>query len=187
MDVRVREHVPAVTGVLTVVSLALVFGAALQALPGLPRAPDAVLAAIPHVNAVVSVIAIGTIAIGWRSIRQGAVRRHRAAMLAGMGLFALFLVLYLYRVSLVGPTEFVGPIAVRTFVYLPLLAVHILLAIVCIPLLYYVALLGLTRPTADIFKTNHAKVGRVAVVLWLTSFALGIVVYAMLYLVWPHA
>lgn len=187
MDVRVREHVPAVTGVLTVVSLALVFGAVLQALPGLPRAPDAVLAAIPHANAVVSVAAIGTIAAGWRSIRRGAVRRHRAAMLTAMGLFALFLGLYLYRVSLEGPTEFAGPAAVRTFVYLPLLAVHILLAIVCIPLLYYVALLGLTRPPADVYRTNHARVGRVAVVLWLTSFVLGIVVYALLYLAWPHA
>lgn len=182
-----REHVPALAAALTVVSLALVFGAVLRVLPGLPRAPDPVLAAIPHANAAVSVLAVGTIAAGWRWIRRGEVRKHRLAMLTGLGLFGLFLALYLYRVSLEGPTPFPGPAAVKTFVYLPMLAVHILLAIACIPLLYYVALLGLTRPVAAVYETNHRRVGRVAATLWLTSFALGVAVYVMLYVVWAPA
>ena len=103
----VRDHVPALTGVLTLVSLALVFGAVLGALPALPRAP-AVIDVIPHVNAVVSVTAVGTISVGWRAIRRGNVGRHRTAMLTSLALFATFLVLYLYRVSLEGPTT-AGP------------------------------------------------------------------------------
>lgn len=180
----VERHVPAVTGLLTVVSLTLVFAAALRVVPAgaLPRAPDAVLSAIPHLNAVISVVAFGVVGASWRAIRRGEVERHRKGMLAGVGLFAAFLVMYLYRVALLGPSEFTGPAAVEQFVYYPVLGIHILLAVVCIPLLYYVLLLGLTRPVSELSATNHPKVGHVAAALWMTSFALGVVVYLMLYL-----
>jgi putative membrane protein len=181
-----RDHVGALAALLTVVSLAAVFGAALGAVPraALPRAPDAVFAAIPHVNAVVSTVAIGTIALGVRAIRRGNVRRHRSLMLASLVLFVVFLALYLYKVSVQGPAPFPGPETVYRFVYLPTLAVHVLLAIVCLPLLYYVVLLALTRPVADLRGTRHARLGRVAASLWLVSFVLGNVVYAFLYLVY---
>lgn len=184
MRTEAADHVPELTGLLSLVSLALVFGAVLGVLPvgALPRAPDAVLAAIPHVNAGISVVAIVVISAGWRWIRQGAVRRHRWAMVAGFLLFGAFLALYLYKVSLTGPTAFEGPGWVRTFVYYPVLAVHVLLAVVCVPLLFYVLLLALTRPVAEIPLTDHPRFGRVTAVLWLVSFGLGTVVYALLYL-----
>jgi putative membrane protein len=186
-DVRVsvRDNVPAVTGLLTVASLALVFGAALRVIPDalLPRAPAPVMAALPHLNAVVSTVAIGTIVAGILSARRGDYRRHRALMLVSLGLFAAFLVVYLYKVIVDGPAPFPGPEGLYATVYLPVLAVHVLLAVVCIPLLYYVALLALTRPLSEVFDTAHARVARVAGSLWLVSFVLGNVVYAMLYLV----
>lgn len=177
-----REHVPALTAVLTVVSLAMVFGAALQAIPvgSLPRS-SGLVAAIPHVNAAVSVAAIVTIVGGVRSIRRGEVRRHRALMLTSFGLFATFLALYLYRVAIHGPTAFPGPEVVQTFVYYPVLFVHVSLAIVTVPFVFYALLLAGTRPVADIYGTNHRRAGRVAAGLWLVSFAMGIVIYAMLY------
>ena len=180
----VERNVPAVTGVLTVVSLALVFAAALRVVPAgtLPRAPDPILAAIPHVNAAISVVAFVVITASWRWIRQGKVEAHRRGMLAGVVLFATFLTLYLYRVALLGPTPFEGPAVVEQYVFYPLLGIHVLLAVVCIPLLYYVLLLGLTRPASELGATNHPRVGRVAATLWLTSFALGVVVYLLLYL-----
>ncbi|PSQ36538.1 hypothetical protein BRD05_02655 [Halobacteriales archaeon QS_9_70_65] len=107
------------TALLTVASLALVFGAAFQRLPveALPSHAG-LLAAVPPVNAVVSLAAVGTITAGVRAIGRGDVRRHRALMTTSFGLFALFLVLYLYRVAVLGPTEFTGPAVVRTYVYL---------------------------------------------------------------------
>lgn len=180
-----REHVPALTAVLSVVSLALVFGAALQMLPvgSLPQ-PSGLLAAIPHLNALISLAAIGTIFAGIRAIRRGNVERHRLLMLASFGLFALFLVFYLYRVAVLGPSEFPGPATVRTFVYLPILVVHIALAVLCIPFVFYALLLAGTRPIADIYETRHRLVGRIAATLWLVSFAMGIVIYALLYLIY---
>ncbi|WP_435193916.1 DUF420 domain-containing protein [Natronomonas sp. EA1] len=186
MELNAKERVPELTAVLTVVSLAAVFGAALGVVPAtaLPRASDAVLALIPHVNAVVSTAAIGTIVLGVAAARQGHYERHRVLMLTSLVLFAGFLLLYLYKVALEGPAPFPGPDAVYQFVYLPLLAIHILLAIVCIPLLYYVALLGLTRPLGAVFDTVHKRVGRAAASLWLVSFVLGNVVYLLLYVVY---
>jgi len=185
MSVEVRDHVPGLAALLSVVSLGLVFAAVGGVIPAssLPRAPGAAVDAIPHVNAAVSLLAIGVIGYGWRAIRRGNVTAHRAAMASGFALFALFLALYLYKVALRGPASFLGPETLYQFVYLPVLAVHILLAIVCVPLLYYVLLLALTRPAEEIPLTGHPRVGRITVALWLASFVLGEVVYALLYLV----
>ncbi len=187
MQQQVRAHVPALTGVLTALSLALVFGAALGYIPSdlVPESPDWVLTAIPHVNALISLTAIVTISLGWRWIRRGQVERHRRAMLASTGLFAGFLALYLYRlIRLGGPEPFPGPDAVYQFVYLPLLGIHILLAVVCIPLVYYALLLAFSYPASELGRTRHPTAGRVAASLWLISFTLGIVVYVLLHVVY---
>jgi putative membrane protein len=181
-----RERVPALTGLLSLVSLALVFGSVGGAIPAtlLPRAPASVVTAIPHVNAAVSALAIGTIVGGVRAIRRGDVERHRRLMVTTFALFVTFLVLYLYRVTLEGPTDFGGPAVVETYVYFPVLAIHILLAIAAIPTVYYTLLLAISYPVSELHETNHPRAGKVAATLWLVSFSLGIVVYAMLYLVW---
>ena len=183
MTLEVRDHVPVLTGLLTVVSLTLVFGAVLGFLPvqALPRPPQWALDAIPHVNAAIAVVAFVVIVRGWRLIRQGRVQAHRRAMLVGLGLFVAFLSLYLYRVALEGTTGFGGPDVVNSFVYLPTLAVHMVLAVVCIPLLFYVALVGLTYPVSEIPLSKHPRIGRIAAALWLTSFAMGTGVYLLLY------
>ncbi|MFD1571062.1 DUF420 domain-containing protein [Halorubrum laminariae] len=178
-----RENVPIVTALLSTVALALVFGAVGGVIPSslLPRASDAVLAAIPHVNAAISVTAIGTIVLGWRAIGRGDVARHRAFMLASFALFATFLTAYLYRLIHVGTTAFSGPELVYSYVYLPFLAIHILLAIVCVPFVFYALLLAATRPHEELYHTRHAQAGFVAAVLWLISFVMGVGVYLMLY------
>lgn len=183
MRAFVRSNVGPLTVVLAAVSLALVFAAALRIEPAqeLPRAPAWVLATVPHVNAVVSGVAIVTILTGVRAIRRGHVAAHRRRMLATVGLFATFLVLYLYRVALLGPASFDGPAAFATYVYYPLLGIHVALAIVTVPLVYYVLLLAYGHTVAALRDTTHARVGRIAALLWLISFALGITVYALLY------
>ncbi|WP_128905076.1 DUF420 domain-containing protein [Halorubrum amylolyticum] len=178
-----RENVPLLTALLSAAALALVFGAVGGAIPSgvLPRASDAVLAALPHLNAAISLAAIATILLGWRAIARGNVGRHRALMLSSFGLFVAFLGSYLYRLILVGTVEFPGPETVYTYVYLPFLAVHILLAIACVPFVFYALLLAATRPYEELYHTRHAQVGFAAAALWLVSFTMGIGVYLMLY------
>ena len=182
-----RERVVPLTAVLSVVSLAVVFAAAGGRIPRstVPVAPEWVLDLIPTINAAISAAAIGTIAVGWRAIRRGNVDRHRVAMLASFGLFASFLTFYLYRlVATGGPQPFPGPDPIYRFVYLPILAVHIFLAIVCVPLVYYALLLAGAYPVAELRRTSHARFGRYAATLWLISFSLGIVVYVLLHVVY---
>ncbi|TYT62999.1 DUF420 domain-containing protein [Natrialba swarupiae] len=184
MEYVSRERVRPIAAVLSVVSLAVVFAAAGGRLPqsAVPGAPEWVLTAIPHANVAISATAIVTITVGWRAIRRGDVARHRAAMLASFALFVTFLTLYLYRlVATGGPQPFPGPEVLYQFVYLPILAIHILLAVVCIPLLYYALLLAFACPVDGLRRTNHARVGRLAAGLWLISFSLGIVVYGLLH------
>ncbi len=183
MQAYARDHVGGVAALLSVVSLALVFGAVLGYVPDtlLPRI-DPLIAIIPHLNVAVSAAAIVTILAGVRAIRRRDIDRHRKLMLASAGLFAVFLVLYLYRISLEGPSEFPGPDTIYQFVYLPMLAIHIIFAVIAVPFVYYVLLLALTRPVSALSETPHARVGRVAATLWLVSFALGISIWLMLYI-----
>lgn len=186
MKHALRERVTLVTAVLSVVSLVLVFAAAGRRIPEplLPPLSAGVLELIPHVNAVISAVAIVTILYGVRAIRNGDVARHRAAMLSTFGLFVAFLVLYLSKVAIAGTTDFGGPATIETFVYYPTLAVHILLAIVTIPLVYYVLLLAATHEVRELPQTRHAQVGKAAAGMWLVSFAMGLVVYLLLYVVY---
>ncbi len=183
MQAYAREHVEGLTALLSLVSLALVFGAVLGYVPEtlLPRI-DPLIAVIPHINVAISATAIVTIVAGIRAIRRRDIRRHRLLMLASTGLFALFLVLYLYRLSLEGPSEFPGPDVVYQFVYLPVLTVHIIFAVIAVPVVYYALLLATTRPASALSETPHARVGRIAGALWLVSFALGISIWFMLHI-----
>ncbi|MFB6071635.1 MAG: DUF420 domain-containing protein [Halobacterium sp.] len=185
-DGFVRRHVASVAAVLGLASIGVVVAAVRGVVPAsaLPAAPHWFVAAIPAVNAAISATAVATIAAGVRWIRRGDVRKHRAAMTTTALLFAAFLALYLYRIVVHGTTEFPADGAVYTFVYLPVLVVHMALAVVCIPLVYYVLLLAATRPVSEIYDTNHARVGRIAAALWATSFALGVVVFLLLYVVY---
>jgi putative membrane protein len=144
--------------------------------PGLASA----LGVFPSVIALVNALALTSLIAGWRAIRGRRLQPHRRFMLASAALIALFLVLYVTRVALGGTKAFPGPPAIRTYVYLPVLAVHIVLSVASVPLVIYNLLTGLTRGVPAIAGTRHPAVGRYAVALWSTSLALGIVVYLLL-------
>jgi putative membrane protein len=177
----VRDHVGATVAVLTGLSLAVVFGVTLGYVPSnaLPRV-DPLVAIVPHLNAAISLLAIGVIGRGVHQARSGRYENHQRTMLLALGLFLTFLGLYLYRVALEGPTHFPGSGLLETL-YTAFLAVHVLLAIASIPLVYLAAVIGLSRPIPEIEQTVHARVGRVAAVLWVISFGMGIGVYLILY------
>lgn len=180
-DARPRD---AVTGLASALALAVVFAAAGGRIPPrwLPNASDRVITTIPHVNVAISVAAILTILSGWRAIRRGDIRRHKRAMVGATLLFAAFLVLYLYRLVLLGgPADFDGPAHVYRFVYLPVLTVHIVLAVIAVPLVFDALALASTTPVGRLGRTRHPRIGRVAATLWIVAFALGIVVYLLLY------
>jgi len=101
-------------------------------------------------------------------------------MLTAAVLISSFLVLYVTRVTLGGTKAFTGPAALRTYLYLPMLTVHILLSILSVPPVIYNVLVGLTRDPRAVAQTAHRRVGRVAVVMWSVSLVLGLGVYLLL-------
>jgi putative membrane protein len=184
----VREHPVGVTAALSVVGYALVGGAFAGVLPIFPPLSDATVVLFSDAIAVVNSLALGALLVGWYFIRNGRVRRHRAAMITAFSLISLFLVLYLWKVgggfekSFVVPegTFLAGYAGLIEPAYLLMLAVHILLSVVSVPVVLFAIVLGLTRTPEELRETRHAQVGRIAVLAWSVSLFLGIVTYFML-------
>jgi len=179
---RVKRRPGATVLLLTVVGYGAVLGAFLvpgfQALfPDLSRSTVDVLT---HAIAVVNTLTIITLSLGWYFIRRDEVRKHAAAMATSFGLILLFLGIYVPRVAGGGTKYFDGPELVGT-VYLVLLAIHILLSILAVPVVLYALVLGLTHTERELrAETPHATVGRIAAGSWLLSLVLGVITYLML-------
>jgi putative membrane protein len=100
-------------------------------------------------------------------------------MLSAFVLILLFLALYLPKVGGGGEKHFVGPEMVR-YAYLIMLAIHIVLSVVAVPVVLYAVVLGLTHTTPELRNTAHARVGRIAAATWILSLSLGVVTYVLL-------
>lgn len=170
------------TLLLTVVGYGVVLGAFLvpgfQALfPDLTRRTVDVLT---HAIAAVNTLTIVTLSLGWLWIRRGEVRKHAAAMITSFTLILIFLAMYVPRVAGGGTKYFVGPDPAY-YAYLIMLAIHIILSIVAVPVVLYAVILGLTHTETELrTETPHARVGRIAASAWLLSLILGVVAYVLL-------
>jgi putative membrane protein len=178
----IRNHPRATVLVLSVVGYGLVVGTFLGWVPAAVF-PDLTLAqvnlladAIAAINTVTTLLLVA----GWYWIRQGEVRRHAAAMGSAFALILVFLALYLLKIGGGGTKEFVGPTGVY-YAYLAMLAVHVVLSIVAVPVVLYALVLGLTHtPTELRESTPHRTVGRIAAGSWALSLSLGVVTYLLL-------
>lgn len=180
---RTERYAWVLSILVSIVAVSVIGLSARRVLPAalVPSAPAWLLAAIPHVNAALVLLALGTLIIGYRAIKRRDVQRHRASMVTTAVLFFSFLALYLLRLANLGTTTFPGPEPVARYLYYPVLAVHMVFAIVCIPLVLYGLIVGVTVDSRAIARTAHPRVGGVAVWLWGISFALGFVVYLLLH------
>jgi putative membrane protein len=177
-----KEHPLAVTAVLSVVGYGLVVGTFLGVFPDgiYPELTLGQVNLLADAIAVVNTLATVSLVAGWRWIRRDEVRKHAAAMATAFGLILVFLVLYLTKIGGGGTKEFVGPTLVY-YAYLAMLAVHIVLSIVAVPVVLYALVLGLTHSPAELrTETPHRRVGRVAAGSWILSLSLGVVTYLLL-------
>ena len=135
---------------------------------------------LPHLNACLN----GTSAIllfsGYSFIRARNVSAHRACQIAALVVSLLFLTSYLIYHYHHGATRFLGTGVVRP-VYFTLLISHTILALVIVPLVtisFYRAFRG------DFIR--HRRIARVTLPLWLYVSITGVIVYLMLYQIYPH-
>lgn len=176
---RARANPRRVTIALSAVGYALVAGTFGGLIPFFPDLTDSTTILLGDAIAVVNAATLVAIAVGMRAIRRDDVRAHRRAMLTSFALILLFLVLYLLKVGGGFEKAILADGLVRV-VYLLMLAVHILLSAVSVPVVIHAVVLGLSHTPAELRETAHARVGRIAVAAWTLSLALGLVTYVML-------
>ncbi|ADD06846.1 DUF420 family protein [Natrialba magadii ATCC 43099] len=177
---RLRERPLGVTIFLSIVGYALVIGTFLFELPIYPELTNAQVNLFTHAIAVINLATTILLVAGWYWIRVDEVEKHRLAMIGAFVLILLFLVVYLTRVGGGGgEKQFVGPDLVY-YAYLLMLAIHIILSIISVPVVLYALILGLTHTPAELRQTAHAKVGRIAASAWILSLVLGVVTYLLL-------
>lgn len=131
---------------------------------------------LPTLNASLNLLAALLLFVGWRFIRRGNVRAHRACMISAVVVSTAFLVSYLIYHYQVGSVRFQGTGAVRT-VYLTILLTHTVLA-ATVPFLAAITLVRALRSRFD----RHRAIARWTLPIWLYVSVTGVIVYAMLYL-----
>src|SRR5471030_1858147 len=88
---------------------------------------------LPALNAVLNGLSATALLIGYTFIRAHRIRAHRASMMTAFLFSTLFLVSYIAHHALHGDVRYPAHAALRS-VYLPLLASHIVLAVVALPM-----------------------------------------------------
>ncbi|HYK41447.1 MAG TPA: DUF420 domain-containing protein [Thermoanaerobaculia bacterium] len=117
--------------------------------------------------------------LGWFAVRGGRIERHRAWMLTAAATSTLFLVFYLGYHAKVGSVRFTGQGPIRK-VYFAILISHTILAAVIVPFVLRTLYLGLKR-----IDDRHRRIARWTLPLWLYVSVTGVVVYWMLYRLYP--
>jgi len=151
-----------------------------------------------HLNVCLNVIATVLLVVGWRQIKRGAEHNHGRTMIATLVVSSTFLVSYLtYHYIIGGRVEFTHSGAVRC-VYLAILISHTILAAAAPFLILPAAYYGMRSlgwfcaefPSADEigrFRDRHRRIVKWAFPIWLYVSITGVVVYLMLYVLWPSA
>ena len=134
----------------------------------------------PTLNAALNATCAVLLVVAYRAIRRLDVARHRRWMLAAAAVSALFLASYLVYHARVGSVRFLGTGAART-VYFTVLLSHTFLAVAVLPLVLRTLYLGLKRR-----DDPHRRIAKWTFPIWLYVSLTGVVVYVMLYHLYPH-
>jgi len=160
-----------VVAILSIVLLAVV--AFLYAGPDLLKL-DLEKGTLPFINAIIN--GLTTLLLIWAfvAIKNGQVQKHKAIMLVAVACSVVFLTLYILQHSSFDSTTYPEETAGRGM-YLIILASHIVLAALIVPLV----LLTLVRALSERFD-KHRKIAKVTLPLWLYVSITGVIVYLMI-------
>lgn len=117
---------------------------------------------------------------GYIAIRRHHVHVHRACMIGAFTVSVAFFISYCIYHYHVGDVRFGGQGLIRP-VYFSILTSHIILAVVIVPL----ALLTLGRALRGRFAL-HRQIARWTWPIWMYVSVTGVVVYLMVYWLYPH-
>jgi uncharacterized membrane protein YozB (DUF420 family) len=139
------------------------------------------LRALPAFNAVLNATSAVLVVLAYRAIRRLDIARHRALMLSAAATSAVFLVSYVTYHAQVGSVHFTATGLPRV-IYFAVLVSHTILAAATPPLVLRTRYLGLKRR-----DDRHRRIARWTLPIWLYVSVTGVVVYLMLYQLYPPA
>ena len=165
---------PAIAAILAVSAAACLFLLWLIYIHPATDTSHARLAFLPALNALLNGFSATALLIGYTFIRAKHIQAHRAAMMTAFAFSTLFLICYILHHALHGDVRYPLHAALRS-IYLPLLASHILLAAVALPLILITFFFSLSGRIPQ-----HRKVARWTFPIWLYVSITGVVTYIML-------
>jgi putative membrane protein len=130
---------------------------------------------LPALNAVLNGLSGVALCVGLFFIKNRKREAHRTSMLLAFVFSSVFLISYIVNHALHGDTVFPGHGRVRTL-YLSILASHVILSIVALPMVLTTLFFSLTGRFA-----MHRRIARWAFPIWLYVSITGVIVYLMLY------
>ena len=128
---------------------------------------------LPAANAVLNAFSATALVFGLYFITRDEIAKHRAAMFTAFFFSSIFLVSYLTNFTLHGETKF-NRHNEWWQVYWPILASHILLSVIALPMILITFFLSLTGRFPA-----HRKLARWTFPIWLYVSITGVVVYLM--------
>jgi putative membrane protein len=134
----------------------------------------------PEINATLNGAATVLLTAGFVCIKQKRIAAHRACMVAAFAVSAIFLVSYVAGKIAHGLTYFDGQ-GVWRIAYFTLLTTHTILAIVIVPLVLRTLWLAWHGD-----YVRHRAWARWTFPLWYYVAVTGVVVYFMLFRIFPH-
>ena len=134
---------------------------------------------LPTLNATLNATSGLLVLIGFLFIRRKKVRAHRFCMLGAVGASSLFLISYIYYHYHAGATRFAGTGWSRPL-YFTILTSHTILAVVLVP----VVIITVRRALKGNFN-RHRAIARFTFPMWLYVSITGVLVYLMLYHIYP--
>jgi uncharacterized membrane protein YozB (DUF420 family) len=135
---------------------------------------------LPHLNACLNGTSAILLFTGYTFIRSRNVTAHRACQIAALVISLLFLASYLTYHFNHGTTRFQGTGLARP-IYFTVLTSHTILAMVIVPLV----ILTFYRAFRGEFN-KHRRIARITLPLWLYVCVTGVIVYLMLYQIYPN-
>ncbi|MDQ3653021.1 MAG: DUF420 domain-containing protein [Acidobacteriota bacterium] len=134
---------------------------------------------LPHLNALLNATSGILLVIGLIFIRRRKITAHMMTMISALAVSTLFLISYLVYHYNYGSIRFTGQGIVRP-VYYTILITHVILATVIVPLIAVTLWRALRGQYA-----LHRRIARWTYPLWVYVSVTGVIVYLMLYQLYP--
>jgi putative membrane protein len=165
---------PAIGAILVISGLAVAF--LLWLVYGHQASPDFTdrWTFLPALNAFLNGLCAIALCVGLYFIKQRNLSAHRTSMLVAFAFSTVFLVSYIVNHAIHGDTVFPGQGSIRTL-YLAILASHVILSIVALPMVLTTFFFSLTGRFV-----LHRRIARITFPIWLYVSITGVVVFVFL-------